>query len=121
MKEIYNVTVCFVLMAGLTFLSFCKTAHVKKVRRSVTCDRSEFACASDCIPIVWACDGDSDCAGGEDEIPSLCDNRVCPYTYFKCDGHKCIPCEEVNEGFPDCDDGSDEGYNGTCPTPPPTT
>ncbi|XP_033734413.1 very low-density lipoprotein receptor-like [Pecten maximus] len=122
MTELYSTTVRFVFMAGLTLLSLCQTAHIKKVvRRSVTCDRSEFACTSDCIPNIWACDGDSDCSGGEDELPSLCEDRVCPHTYFKCDGNKCFPCEDINDGFPDCNDSSDEGYNGTCPTPPPTT
>ena len=33
-----------------------------------SCDARQFSCPSGyCIPLVWVCDGDNDCSGGEDE------------------------------------------------------
>ncbi|OWF51259.1 very low-density lipoprotein receptor-like [Mizuhopecten yessoensis] len=122
MTGIHCRSLSLVLMAGLTFLCLCQTAQIKRVmRRSVTCDRSDFACNGGCIPNSWACDGDPDCSDGEDELPSLCVNRVCPDTYYKCDDTKCIPCEDINDGFPDCIDNSDEENNASCTAPHPTT
>ncbi|XP_060067138.1 very low-density lipoprotein receptor-like isoform X2 [Ylistrum balloti] len=123
MSGIFRTTaISSVLMTAFTLFCLCQTAHIKKIKRSVSCERSEFACNSGCIPNGWACDGDPDCSGGEDEFPSLCDNRVCPDTYFKCDVNKCFPCENVNDGFPDCFDSFDEENNNVaCTMPPPTT
>ena len=33
----------------------------------IACEEYQFACAERCIHESWRCDGDRDCAGGEDE------------------------------------------------------
>lgn len=71
-----------------------------------------FRCSSTgrCIPRNWQCDGDPDCADGEDEPPSCRDPGLhkCEPTYFKCDNNKCIPGRWYCDYDNDCGDGSDE-------------
>lgn len=118
--------VCVIIVAGLSVLLVGDGAHLGKVsRRSVDggCSRGDFSCSntsSECIPHSWACDGDGDCSQGEDELPSLCDNRTCADTYFLCDTNKCVPCEFVRDGFPDCEDETDESQTTSCTLPPTT-
>jgi hypothetical protein len=59
------------------------------------------------IPESWVCDGDLDCAGGEDEEG---DCRVEP---FVCDDGETLPASWVCDGWPDCVNGEDEA--GDCP------
>ncbi|CAG0883615.1 unnamed protein product [Cyprideis torosa] len=72
------------------------------------CNPGEFACVdgSDCIPMRWRCDGDSQCRDDSDEVD--CQNVACLGNDFKCDTGSCIPRRFVCDGAPDCDDGSDE-------------
>lgn len=48
------------------------------------------------------------------------DNRTCADTYFLCDTNKCVPCEFVSDGFPDCEDETDESQTTSCTLPPTT-
>ncbi|CAI4221108.1 unnamed protein product [Auanema sp. JU1783] len=68
------------------------------------------------IPISWKCDGDIDCAKGEDEADC---NKHCSDQEFQCLGEQkrpdfkpeapsCIPKDWVCDGEYDCDDRSDE-------------
>ncbi len=50
---------------------------------------------------AWVCDGEADCAGGEDEQQS------CPAPH-QCDGGEMISAAWVCDGYEDCEDGSDE-------------
>ena len=42
---------------------------------SIICDAAAFNCTRknpQCIPWLWVCDGDADCADGSDEEEDLC-------------------------------------------------
>ncbi|CAJ0586597.1 unnamed protein product, partial [Mesorhabditis spiculigera] len=104
------------LYAMLIFLWMCYTTEA--ARRA--CDPvKSFNCTSEptkCIPLSWKCDGDTDCAQGEDEVG--CEGP-CPNGEFRC-GDKgtsmltakgintCIPENWRCDGEFDCDDHSDE-------------
>lgn len=61
-----------------------------------------------CIHQSWVCDGDSDCPGGEDEMPPLCKNVTCREDQYQCKDNTCIPGYMYCNGKRDCKDGSDE-------------
>jgi hypothetical protein len=73
-----------------------------------------FACADGlCIDPAWACDGVTDCAGGEDEAgcpgdddgDDACDG-------FACNDGTCIPPAWKCDGITDCAGGEDEAQCG---------
>ena len=81
------------------------------------CSEHWFACGHDdgktqksteCIPMIWKCDGDTDCSDGSDEkgCPApTCDQE----TSFLCVEHPlCIPRAWRCDTQEDCTDGSDE-------------
>ncbi|KAK2713160.1 hypothetical protein QYM36_011749 [Artemia franciscana] len=81
-------------------------------------DNERMMCNSGrCIPMLWKCDGDEDCADGEDEMPSCGDpsQHVCDPTYFPCNNTRCIPGRWRCDYDDDCGDGSDE--RGCAPRP----
>lgn len=50
----------------------------------VTCPPTQFKCKNDkCIPAVWVCDTDNDCADNSDEEQN-CQNRTCRADHFRC-------------------------------------
>lgn len=55
------------------------------------------------------CDGDRDCAGGEDEdICSSRDRSLCRADQFQCQNFECIPLHLKCSGQAECRDHSDE-------------
>ena len=78
------------------------------------CSSDELQCRNgNCINQRYRCDGDADCAEGEDEVN--CDEqafnltKVCLPEEFTCrDRHFCIQRRWVCDGESDCPDGSDE-------------
>lgn len=81
-----------------------------------TCPANLFKClyTNICVEDFWLCDSDNDCgfAGpngtSADEDPTLCANRKCPPSTFKCPNNRCIPGQWLCDGDNDCGDGADE-------------
>ena len=49
--------------------------HCMPFSVELACDKNKFNCSIgslQCIPLLWACDGDEDCAFGDDEDDNLC-------------------------------------------------
>uniref|UniRef100_A0A914GSI0 Low-density lipoprotein receptor-related protein n=1 Tax=Globodera rostochiensis TaxID=31243 RepID=A0A914GSI0_GLORO len=76
------------------------------------CTARQFACSgpdSKCISRLWYCDGEKDCAGGDDEPGrDVCGDRICPVGEFQCSNHNCTRPFQLCDGQDDCGDGSDE-------------
>ncbi|KAB7505772.1 Very low-density lipoprotein receptor [Armadillidium nasatum] len=73
-----------------------------------TCPADWFKCNnSQCIPLVWVCDGDRDCLDESDEQAD-CPTRKCRENEFRCKNGRCIPNSWVCDGEPDCMDKEDE-------------
>ncbi|XP_071118117.1 very low-density lipoprotein receptor-like isoform X4 [Haliotis cracherodii] len=75
-----------------------------------TCGSNEAMCADSkqCIPNMWLCDKDRDCADGSDE--TACDIFICKANQTRCaDGSACVQNRWLCDGDSDCADGSDEG------------
>ncbi|CAD6188359.1 unnamed protein product [Caenorhabditis auriculariae] len=74
------------------------------------CDGSRMLCRSgQCISSDLVCDGNKDCAGGDDEDDCLGPTSLCKDGYIACkSGDACIPESWVCDGSEDCKDGSDE-------------
>lgn len=74
----------------------------------VTCPAGQFKCNNDkCIPAVWVCDKDHDCADGSDEMQE-CSARTCGPDLFRCNSGRCIPMAWKCDGDVDCADKEDE-------------
>jgi len=64
-----------------------------------------------CIPPSFLCDGEKDCANGDDEPPTCTDSdsdHQCDPSYFRCASGRCIPGRWRCDFDEDCKDGSDE-------------
>ena len=74
------------------------------------CMFNHFRCTKSgkCVHNSWLCDGEPDCADGEDESKDICDKRTCSPSQFACKNGKCIQshfkCDSINQ----CGDNSDE-------------
>lgn len=76
------------------------------------CTARQFACGghdSKCISKLWYCDGEKDCANGEDEPGvDICGPRICPVGEFQCKNHNCTRPFQICDGQDDCGDSTDE-------------
>ncbi|XP_021930761.1 low-density lipoprotein receptor-like isoform X5 [Zootermopsis nevadensis] len=105
-----SLTVCSGALALLT-LPGGGQADDHPLARDVsrTCSDSEFRCGNGrCIPIHWQCDNEKDCSDGDDEVPSVCQERPCRAGEFQCSAGVCVPQAWVCDGRTDCPDLSDE-------------
>lgn len=96
----------------------CSAVQVKRIETGSGAEAGE--CAADafrcsrssaaCIPAAWACDGERDCPGGEDELPDSCRNASCAPYMYRCPSGKCIFRSWLCDGENDCSDteASDE-------------
>ncbi|XP_061489002.1 low-density lipoprotein receptor-related protein 8 isoform X2 [Rhineura floridana] len=76
------------------------------------CEEDQFQCRNErCIPSVWKCDEDDDCADNSDEAD--CPKKTCAETDFTCNNGHCIPSRWKCDGEEECPDGSDES-EATC-------
>ncbi|XP_067109198.1 low-density lipoprotein receptor-related protein 8-like [Osmerus mordax] len=76
--------------------------------------------SSECVPVMWGCDGDPDCSDGSDEWPERCGGGAHPYPpphgrranctagEFRCANGECVRLAWKCDGDPDCKDKSDE-------------
>ncbi|XP_067027218.1 low-density lipoprotein receptor-like isoform X2 [Acropora muricata] len=74
-----------------------------------TCSSDQFDCGDQrCIPNIWKCDGEVDCANHSDERG--CSEAFCnPDTKFQCKTtERCIPKRWLCDSDDDCGDNSDE-------------
>ena len=86
------------------------------------CSDNKFQCHDgDCIWSNWVCDNGPDCAGGEDEDPVMCQDRLgCNSTQWSCQlTGECVELHQVCDGITNCVDGTDELDCDLEYTPPP--
>ncbi|KAI8120669.1 Basement membrane-specific heparan sulfate proteoglycan core protein [Lucilia cuprina] len=98
-------------------------ANFNKTRNLAECLSFQFQCADGiCIAGYKLCNGITDCLDGSDEIncPLNYDEanyedfipedpmNSCDIYEFECDYSRCIPIEKKCDGYPDCDDETDE-------------
>ncbi|CAE1270052.1 PRSS12 [Acanthosepion pharaonis] len=86
-----------------------KTKTPSAAEYNMKCSNNEMSCGSSntCVPLVWECDGEEDCPGGEDEsncVASKCskDQMFCTFQT------SCIPLTWKCDGEIDCQEGEDE-------------
>ncbi|KAK3091754.1 hypothetical protein FSP39_022385 [Pinctada imbricata] len=75
-----------------------------------TCGTDNFRCNdSECIDMLWRCDGDFDCTDHSDEMNCPANFTNCADTEWACKtGDRCIHKSWQCDGVEDCLDGSDE-------------
>nr|XP_054760730.1 uncharacterized protein LOC129267001 [Lytechinus pictus] len=75
------------------------------------CAEGRFQCPGDgaCIPLIWECDGVTDCGFAGDEINcQVPEGELCQEHHFTCNNSQCIRASWECDNFEDCSDGSDE-------------
>ncbi|KAG8436882.1 hypothetical protein GDO86_007828 [Hymenochirus boettgeri] len=71
------------------------------------CEEEQFQCKNlRCIPSLWRCDEDDDCADNSDEDD--CPKTTCAEDEFTCDNGHCIQAHWKCDGEEECSDKSDE-------------
>ncbi|CAJ0568186.1 unnamed protein product, partial [Mesorhabditis spiculigera] len=106
---------CLIQAGGKNFTCACPDQFIlledgKSCKAN--CTERQFACGGDdakCIPKLWYCDGEPDCADKSDEPgEEICGQRICPVGEFQCKNHNCTRPFQMCDGYDDCGDGSDE-------------
>ncbi|XP_063959865.1 low-density lipoprotein receptor-related protein 2-like [Lytechinus pictus] len=75
------------------------------------CAEGRFQCPGDgaCIPLIWECDGVTDCGFAGDEINcQVPEGELCQEHHFTCNNSQCIRASWECDNVEDCSDGSDE-------------
>ena len=89
----------------------CNDSMDEKNCTAKQCTKDQFQCDKiKCVPYMWVCDNDKDCADGTDE-PDNCKSSTCPSNFYKCNiTGRCIPYSWKCDGDIDCgvSDDSDE-------------
>ncbi|XP_052269708.1 low-density lipoprotein receptor-related protein 1-like [Dreissena polymorpha] len=90
----------------------CSRQVYQQFQAKEECLSTQYCCnlTGNCIPYLWQCNGDYDCAQQEDVKD--CNKRACKENYKKCNKtNKCIPEAWFCDGENDCGEGdtSDEG------------
>ena len=98
-----------VALNTITLILLCLLLAAKQ------CTKDQFQCDKiKCVPYMWVCDNDKDCADGTDE-PDNCKSSTCPSNFYKCNiTGRCIPYSWKCDGDIDCgvSDNSDEALCG---------
>uniref|UniRef100_A0A183TWH1 EGF-like domain-containing protein n=1 Tax=Toxocara canis TaxID=6265 RepID=A0A183TWH1_TOXCA len=109
------------------------------VNKTVTCAENQFMCDNSCLPLLWKCDGMSDCLDGTDELEERCrmeleeeeellrlpsrdeyhrlslSNSFCNASQYLCEPGMCIARTKLCDNHEDCPRGNDEGLRcGEC-------
>ncbi|PVD30337.1 hypothetical protein C0Q70_09601 [Pomacea canaliculata] len=95
-------------------LEFAQKRSEMAKRQATTCGEHQFLCTSgECLPSMWTCDTQADCADGSDEAE--CDCKCRGDSKFQCKNGNCVPRSYVCDTDNDCLDNSDEvDCRGTC-------
>lgn len=80
--------------------------NMKSCVKLAACTSEQYKCATgECIPAVWRCDNQPDCADKSDEAGC---GIKCDITEFKCESGECVDLKRRCDGVSQCIDSSDE-------------
>ncbi|XP_026681524.1 LOW QUALITY PROTEIN: low-density lipoprotein receptor-related protein 6 [Diaphorina citri] len=80
--------------------------NLKSCLKLAACTPEQYKCATDeCIPAVWRCDNQADCADKSDETGCV---AKCDISEFRCGSGECVNAKLRCDGGSQCVDGSDE-------------
>ncbi|KAK3706533.1 hypothetical protein QZH41_003269 [Actinostola sp. cb2023] len=95
---------------NLTLIEIYPKKGICNATDTFLCDNSR------CIPKMFECDHEDDCADGSDEHPG-CVMTTCKTNEITCDNKVCVHWQMLCNGEDDCGDGSDERNCGSVSPP----